>query len=184
MLLHITNDDHFFPSYILIWFLIIQHCYVNLKFNFIYKFTWSSHLWCDVLLHNHFLCFCYETGHREKHFRPELAPSGNLFDFYTTVHLSVRPFVTGHFDLLTDSATPQKWATKIDFTTYLFFFLIFFLDLFFRKNPKLRICFFFIFFLGLKNKKKKWAEKSKATYLLLFYFIFLDLFFQIFLPFS
>jgi hypothetical protein len=49
-----------------------------------------------------------------------------------------------------------------------FFFLSFFLYLFFRKNLRLRICFFFNLFFGLKNKKKKWAEKSKATYLLLF----------------
>jgi len=109
-------------------------------------------LWCDVLLHNHFLCFCFGTGHREKHFRLELAPPGNPFDFYTTVRPSVRPSrafrpVNGLCDA--DSATPQKWGAETDSATYLLLFFIFFLDLFFRKNLRLRICFFFyLFFFG------------------------------------
>jgi hypothetical protein len=124
--------------------------------NLIYKFTWSSRLWRDVLLHNHFLCFCCGTAHREKYFRLELAPPGNPFDFYTTVRSSVcdgafRP-VNGLCNA--DSATPHKWAAETDSATYLLLFFIFFLDLFFRKNLSLRICFFFyLFVFGLKNKK-------------------------------
>jgi hypothetical protein len=110
-------------------------------------------LWCDVLLHNHFLCFCCGTGHREKHFRLELAPPGNPFDFYTIVRLSVcdRAFqlVNGLCDA--DSATPQKWAAETDSATYLLLFL----------------SFFFYYF----------SKKSKATYLLLFLSFFFGFFF-------
>ncbi len=156
--------------------------------NLIYKFTWSSRLWRDVLLHNHFLCFWCETDHREKHFRLELASPGNSFDFYTTVRPSVHPSVcdrafrpvNGLCDA--DSATPHKWAAKTDPATYLLFFLIFFLDFFFQKNLRLRICFFFyLFFVGLKNKKRNGQKNVRLRicfffYLFFFGFVFLDFF--------
>jgi hypothetical protein len=111
-------------------------------------------LWRDILLHNHFLYFCCGTGHKEKHFRLELAPLGNQFDFYTTVRSSVcdKAFrlVNGLCDA--DSATPQEMSRRDRFCYVFASFLIFFLDLFFRKNLRLRICFFFYLFL-LKNKK-------------------------------
>ncbi len=90
-------------------------------------------LWRDVLLHNHFLCFCCGTGHREKHFRLELAPPGNPFDFYTTV----RPSVTKRSDPLTVSAMPILQPPRNEpqrpiLLRICFFFYLFFLDLFFR----------------------------------------------------
>jgi len=114
-------------------------------------------LWRDVLLHNHFLCFCCGTGHKEKHFHLELAPLGNPFDFYTTVRPFVCSFVClsviGRFDLLTVSAMPILQPP--------------------RNEPQrpilLRICFFFYLFFGFV-----FSEKSKVTYLLLFLSFFLD----------
>jgi hypothetical protein len=115
--------------------------------NLIYKFTWSSRLWRDVLLHNHFLCFCCGTGHREKHFRLELAPSGNSFDFYTTVRSFIRSSVTRRFDPLTVSTMPILQPPRNES----------------QRPILLRICFFFYLFFGFV-----FSEKSKATYLFFF----------------
>jgi hypothetical protein len=104
-------------------------------------------LWCDVLLHNHFLCFYCGTDHREKHFRLKLAPPGNPFDFYTTVRSFVRSSVTGRSDPLTVFAMPIMQPpineSQKPILLRIYFFIYLFLDLFFRKNLRLRICFFF-----------------------------------------
>jgi hypothetical protein len=60
--------------------------------------------------------------------------------------------VTRRSDWLTVSAMPPPEMSRRDRFCYVFAsFLIFFLDFFFRKNLRLRICFFFYLFFGLKN---------------------------------
>jgi hypothetical protein len=165
------------------------------KRNLIYKFTWINSLglpvclWRDVLLHNHFLFLCCGTGHREKHFRLELAPLGNPFDFYITVHPSVCPSVTGRSDPLTVSAMPilqppiNKPQRPILLRICFFFYFIFYL--FFRKNLRLRICFFFYLFFWIKKLKIRNGQKNlRLRICFFFYLFFLDFFFEIFLPFS
>jgi hypothetical protein len=45
------------------------------------------------------------------------------------------------------------------FDVFASFFIFFLLDLFFRKNLRLRICLFFYLFFGLKNKKQEMGRK-------------------------
>jgi hypothetical protein len=91
-----------------------------------------------------------------------------IYNFACCMCASVR----GRSDPLTVSAMsilqpPKNEPQRPILLRICFFFFIFFLlDLFFRKNLRLRIRFFFYLFFLIK--KKKWAEKSKATYLLLF----------------
>ncbi len=45
------------------------------------------------------------------------------------------------------------------FDVFASFFIFFLLDFFFRKNLRLRICFFLNLFFGLKNKKQEMGRK-------------------------
>jgi len=121
--------------------------------------------WRDVLLHNHFLCFCCGTGHREKHFRLELAPPRNPFDFYTTVRPSVcdrafRP-VNGLCDA--DSATPQKWAVETDSATYLLLILFYFGFVFSEKSKATYLLLFLSFFFGFFSPSLKLTKLKKQN---------------------
>ncbi len=133
------------PSMSYTWNPIIH---LTLSNGNIYKFTWFSRPWRDVLLHNHFLCFYCGTGHREKHFRLELAPPGNPFDFYTTVHPSMSDRAFWLVSTMPILQPPRNEP---------------------QRPILLRICFFFYLFFGFV-----FSEKSKATYLLLFLSFFLD----------